>query len=164
MTKDCAFIPVSSWKPPPRFPRQWCCTGSCTGSSLKSPGQEQLHRRMQVQTPRVSLVLNRQRLVQSMRSHSEQQVRTANFVAEGRVRKPAVPIFRKNQPSYVSLPVQKPPEAWPCSAVSTCQVLPFHYKRFKADQSHPLKHVCHTLRNISFKECHTPQRNKLGEW
>ncbi|XP_064281412.1 uncharacterized protein LOC135303474 [Passer domesticus] len=55
MTKDYAFIPMSAWKPPPpRFPRKWCCSGSCTGSSLRSPGQEQQHRRMQVQTPQDS--------------------------------------------------------------------------------------------------------------
>lgn len=74
----------------------------------------------------------------------EQQVRTANFGAEGRARNPAGPIFRKNRASYVSVPVQEPPEAWPCSALSMCQVLPKHYKHFKADQSHPLKHVSYT--------------------
>ncbi|KAI1232564.1 hypothetical protein IHE44_0006392 [Lamprotornis superbus] len=64
-------------------------------------------------THHTSLVLNRQQLVQSMRSQAEQQVRTLSFGAEGRDRKPAAPIFRKNQPSYVSLHVPKPPESWP---------------------------------------------------
>lgn len=142
MTEGCALIPVSVWKPTPHFPRVW----SCSGSSLKSPGQEQRHRRMQVQTPHGSLVLNRQRLVQSMRSHAEQQVRTVSFGAERRNRKLAVPLFRKNQPSYVSLRAQKAPEARPCSALSTCQVLPHTMSTSvcKAEQSHPLRHDCYT--------------------
>lgn len=130
MTEDSAFIPVSVWKPTRRFPRRWCCTGSCTGSCLKSPGQEQLHRRMQVQTPHDSLVLNRQQLVQSMRSLAEQQVRIVSSGAEGRDRKLAVPTFSKNQPIYVNPRAQEPPEARPCSVLSTCQVLPLHYKHF----------------------------------
>lgn len=96
----------------------------------EEPRAGAVHRRMQVQTPHDSLVLNRQQLVQSMRSQAEQQVRAVSFGAEGRDRKLAVRIFRKNQPSYVSLRVQQPPEARPCSALSTCQALPLHYKHF----------------------------------
>lgn len=160
MTKDCAFIPVSAWKPPLRFPRKWCCTGSCSGSSLRSPGQEQLHRRVQVQTPHDCLVLNRQRLVQSMRSRAEQQVRTANFGAEGRARKPAGPIFRKNQASYVSLPVQEPPEAWPCSALSMCQVLPKPLRSEPPTQARLLHLIFFFLLRVPY----TSKKQENGRW
>lgn len=121
---------------------------------------------MQVQTKHNSLVLNRRQLVHSVKSRAEQQVRTVSFGAEGRDRKPAVPIFRKNRPSYVSLHLQKPPEAWPCSALPTCQALPLHYTHFNVQgwwEPPTQARLVHlkTQKNIAFR---VPYPSKKQVW